>query len=63
MSKQIKINTPVAQLANLVNDGDEFVLMTRKRQSEEFQVWSSGDEQTTHRYIEQATRSLTPENA
>lgn len=51
-------NTPAIQVGNEVRDGDEFILITRSKQSEGFQMWSSGDEQVTEQLFKQATRQL-----
>jgi hypothetical protein len=52
-------NTPAIQIGNAVRDGDEFVLLVRSRQSEGFQVWSSGDKETTEQLYTQAKPSIT----
>jgi len=51
-------NTPAIQVGNAVRDGDEFVLLVRSRQSEGFQVWSSGDEQVTEQLYKQAAPTI-----
>lgn len=52
-------NTPAVQAAGQVHDGDEFILITRSRQSQEFNVWSSGDEQQTEQLYRQAQHATT----
>jgi hypothetical protein len=51
-------NTPAIQIGNAVRDGDEFILLVRSRQSEDFQVWSSGDDQVTEQLYKQAAPSV-----
>lgn len=51
-------DTPAIQVGNQVRDGDEFVLVTRSRQGEGFQVWSSGDKQVTEQLYKQAGEQL-----
>jgi hypothetical protein len=56
--KQHNYNTPAVQIGNAIRDGDEFVLLVRSRQSDGFQVWSSGDEQVTEQLYKQAAPTV-----
>lgn len=47
-------NISPIQVGNEVRDGDEFILITRSRQSDGFQLWSSTDQQTTEQLYRQA---------
>lgn len=47
-------NISPIQVGNEVRDGDEFILITRSRQSEGFQLWSSTDQQETEQLYRQA---------
>lgn len=57
-NKQSHYNVSAVQIGNTVRDGDEFVMITRSRQGEGFQVWSSGDKQTTEQLYKQAARQI-----
>lgn len=54
-SSNYHYNTPAIQVGNAVRDGDEFVLLTRSRQGDSFQVWSSTDQSATSQLVKQAT--------
>jgi len=45
--QNLNYNTPASVIASKVNDGGEFILITRAGQSTDPQVWSSGDPQQT----------------
>lgn len=47
-------NISPIQVGNEVRDGDEFILITRSRQSEGFQLWSSTDQEETEQLYRQA---------
>lgn len=51
-------NTPAIQVGNSVRDGDQFILLVRSRQSEDFKVWSSGDPAQTADLFSQARRQV-----
>lgn len=51
-------NTPTIQVGNAVRDGDQFILLVKSRQSEDFQVWSSGDPTQTTDLFSQARRQV-----
>ena len=51
-------NTPPIQVGNAVRDGDQFVLLVKSRQGEDFQVWSSGDPTQTTDLFSQARRQV-----
>lgn len=53
-SGNMNYNTPPIQVGNEVRDGDEFILITKSRQSDDFKVWSSGDKQQTSQLFRQA---------
>jgi hypothetical protein len=46
-STGIKYNTPATVVSSQLNDGDRFILIKQSRQSDQPQVWSSGDSQET----------------
>lgn len=50
----VTFNTTAIEVGNKVSDGQEFLLITRSRQGEDFQVWSSGDPQQTEQMYRQA---------
>lgn len=50
--------TPAIQVGNQVRDGDQFVLLVKSRQGDEFQVWSSGDQTQTKDLFNQARRQV-----
>jgi hypothetical protein len=52
-SAATKFNTPAAVVGTKVSDGDEFILITRSRQSDQPQIWSSGDQQQTEQLFRQ----------
>lgn len=51
-------STPAIQVGNSVRDGDQFILLVKSRQSDEFQVWSSGDPTQTADLFTQARRQV-----
>jgi hypothetical protein len=51
-------NTSAVQIGNAVRDGDDFVLLTRSKQGEGFQVWSSTDKTATEPLLKQAIREF-----
>jgi hypothetical protein len=51
-------NTPAVQVGNQIRDGDQFILLTKSRQSDEFQVWTSGDETQARDLFSQARRQV-----
>lgn len=55
---QMHYNTPPIQAGNQVKDGDQFVLLVKSRQSENFKVWSSGDPAQTKDLFSQARRQV-----
>lgn len=57
-SDRLHYNTPAIQVGNEVRDGDEFVLVTRSRQSDGFQIWSSADKDVTEQLYRQAATQL-----
>jgi hypothetical protein len=57
-NKRQHYNVSAVQIGNTVRDGDEFVMITRNKQSEGFQVWSSGDQQQTEQLYKQAARQI-----
>lgn len=54
MDDTTNYHTPAAAIANLVNDGTEFILITRTRQGTGFKVYSSGDKEVTQQLFRQA---------
>jgi hypothetical protein len=57
-------NTPPIQIGNQIRDGDKFVLLVQSSSGQGFQVWSSGDKQTTEQLYSQARTVVTnPEMA
>lgn len=58
MDTKIHINTPAARIGNLVTDGNEFILLTRTRQSEGFNVYSSVDREATTKLFQQAAKQV-----
>lgn len=63
MDNKITTNVTAVQIANFVHDGDEFVLATRSRQSDEFKIYGSGDEQQTHQTLKTAERQAATQPA
>lgn len=57
-SGNMHYNTPAVQVGNQIRDGDQFILLTKSRQSEEFQVWTSGDQTQTRDLFNQARRQV-----
>lgn len=51
-------NTPAIQVGNAVRDGDQFILLVKSRQSDEFQLWSSGDPTQAKDLFTQARRQV-----
>lgn len=51
-------NTPPIQIGNAVRDGDQFLLLVKSRQSDEFQVWSSGDPTQSKDLFTQARKQV-----
>lgn len=51
-------NTPPATIGNQVKDGDQFILLVKSRQSEDFKVWASGDPTQTSDLFDQARRQV-----
>lgn len=51
-------DTPPIQVGNAVRDGDQFVLLVKSRQSNDYQVWSSGDQTQTRDLFTQARRQV-----
>lgn len=50
----INYNTSAVQVGNLVQDGTEFILITRSKQGEGFTTYSSGDSEVTQQLFRQA---------
>lgn len=57
-NQNMHYNTPSIQVGNVVRDGDQFVLLVKSRQSDEFQVWSSGDPTQAKDLFTQAQRQV-----
>lgn len=55
--RKFNFNVSAIQVGNKVMDGDEFILVTRNRQSSEYRVWSSGDAKQT----ESTYRAIAPQ--
>lgn len=51
-------NVTAVQVEGKVNDGDEFILMTRSRQGTGFTIWSSTDQEATQQLTQQAMSQL-----
>lgn len=56
-------DTPAVQVGNAIRDGDQFVLLVRGNQSDGYQVWSSGDKNSTPTIVREAMRQLNLEPA
>ena len=53
---RVQYETPTAVLANKFNDGTDFIVIARGKQSEDPLIWSTGDrEQTEELYRRAAT--------
>lgn len=55
---QMHYSTPPVTIGNAVGDGDQFILLVKSRQSEDFKVWSSGDRTQTRDLFSQARRQV-----
>lgn len=55
---QMNYNTPAATIGNQISDGDQFLVLKKSRQSDEFTVWSSGDDVQTLDLFTQARRQV-----
>lgn len=51
-------DTPAIQVGNAVRDGDQFILLVKSKQGQDFQVWSSGDPTQTKDLFTQARRQV-----
>jgi hypothetical protein len=51
-------DTPPIQIGNAVRDGDQFILLVKSHQSNEFKVWSSGDRTQTRDLFKQVSRQV-----
>lgn len=58
LSAQASYDVPAVKIGNQVNDGDEFILLTRTNQGEGFRIWSSASQTETSQLFEQASRQL-----
>lgn len=57
-TQNMHYNTPPATIGNQVPDGSQFILLVKNRQSDEFQVWTSGDETQARDLFSQARRQV-----
>lgn len=57
-NQNMHYNTPPIQVGNVVRDGDQFLLLVKSRQSDEFQAWSSGDPTQTKDLFTQARKQV-----
>ena len=57
-NQNMHYNTPPATVGNKISDGDQFLLLVKSRQSDEFQVWTSGDPTQAKDLFSQARRQV-----
>ncbi len=58
MSEQLHFEAPREEVRDAVNEGDEFVLMVRRHQSDGFKVWASGNQDDAAEMALQGARQL-----
>lgn len=57
-TQNVKYNTPTAVVGNQLTDGTEFIVIARSRQSQDLQVWSSGDPEQTQSMFREARSTI-----
>lgn len=56
--QNMNYNAQPSQITSQVRNGDQFILLVKSHQSEDFKVWSSGDPQQTTQLFQQARRQV-----